>query len=606
MVALGVSTMYGFSIFTEHLKTKYGFDQSDITTISTVCNVLGYCSFIFGVVLDFAGPKVQLMLSGSFALLGLVLFGLTLDGKIHSDNKQTMLIMMSVFNGIMYLGCPSLDGGAILPLMMHFPLNRGYMIIIQKTFAGLGTSILMAYFNAFFKSPKGDDYSKFSAYSYFIGVQAFVCASVGALFIDFPAYSPCDLRKRRLTEQQLEDGKATLKVYLRQPAPFRRIIIGCTIVVCLLIHLTVSSIIGSFTTISQSGYRVIWAIVIIFLFSFCLMATPLQFLGPYRPPDRQTEFFCVGEVDDGDDELREPVEDEPAVISASGDPQYQGSFWSHLLTLDLWLFWLCLFSMWGTSTVLQFNSAQIYRSSNWGVYDAANQSFNVALIGVGSALGRITGGILDTWVARRRANGLKNIYTTMFFPLSSILLALGFLLIIVLPAKAIVLPFLIASMGNGMGWGLGVVCVRIIYAEDMGKHYNFMFSSGILATVGLNRFMFGEMFDAKAREFGTLPFCNKPVCVNNQMWILLACNVVSTASAIALHWRFARFANAQIAAGAATADVVDEESEGEMDVTDDMIEEMLDQKVDPLAEEESRADQPRSQGKSQNASPRER
>eukprot|EP00796_Vickermania_ingenoplastis_P007761 gene7761-5440_t len=41
-------------------------------------------------VLDRWGPKVQLMLSGILAMIGLCLFGLALDGKIHSDNRSTI------------------------------------------------------------------------------------------------------------------------------------------------------------------------------------------------------------------------------------------------------------------------------------------------------------------------------------------------------------------------------------------------------------------------------------------------------------------------------------------------------------------------------------
>lgn len=368
---------------------------------------------------------------------------------------------------------------------------------------------------------------------------------------------------------------------------------------------------------------VIWAITFILLCSFALMGVPLDFMGSYREPDGPSAYPALGEVrelydgaikedinrnnnsdihltrepaspldDDSNrltpsNELREQeLEEEESnaqPISDSGDPQYDGTFWSHLLTLDLWLFWLCFFSMWGTGTVLIFNATQLYKAKNWGKRDDANQNMNVALIGVGSAFGRITGGILDIWVARRRSRGQKSFYTPIFFPLSSILLAVGFMMFVFLPVRGLVLPFLIAPMGNGLGWGLGVVCVKILYSEDIGKHYNFMFSSGILATVGLNRLMFGMMFDRKADEAGTSPNCDSPSCVIPQLWILVACNVVSTISAVMLYWRFHRFANRRLAeinaARAAAAVAVNPQEES------NAMEIELLEKADPLADE---------------------
>lgn len=602
-VGLGVSTTYGFSLFTEHMKNRYGFTQGEITTVSTVGNCMANCAFLLGVIFDVAGPKVQLIFSATLASLGLLLFGLSFDDVINSDNKNTMVILFSVFSGIMYLGCPSLDGGSILPLMMNFPLHRGYMIIIQKTFSGLGTSVLMIYFNAFFRSasdPLGG--KQYSSYSYFLATQVMVFAIIGAIFIDLPVYSPCGWQRNRMSPEELEKRQATLSIYMKQVPPRRRLYIGCGLVFFLLIYLTVVSVYGGFMNISVTAYRVLWCFMMIDLLLFILLAVPFQFLGRYRVPDRPCEWSSAfGEVDETEDDgagtpqpddkedgtspnrealptqedgdvlleeadttvkyghhaahgTTEPIEDnekeesaaQPVPISMSGDPQYTGSFWGHLLSIDLWLFWLSFFGMWGTGIVMIFNSAQIYRSINYGEYNSAHQALYVAMIGVGSAVGRILSGVFDMWVSKRRARGLRNIYTTLFFPLSSLFLAFGFLLMALVPAKAIVVPFVLAAVGNGMGWGLGVLCVRIVYAEDIGKHYNFMWSAGLVATVALNRFMFGDMFDTQANKAGTSPYCNAPVCVRNQLWILLACNIVSTGAALLLHFRFASFANAKL------------------------------------------------------------
>lgn len=146
-IGIGISSSYGFSIFTEHMKSKYNFTQGDITTISTVGNCCGYMVFFSGMLFDYAGPKVLLPLVGLLTLIGYALFGMAFDDVIKDDNHNIMLVKFCVFTAIMYFGCPSMDIGAIMPLMFNFPIDRGYMVIIQKTFSGLGTSVLMAYYN---------------------------------------------------------------------------------------------------------------------------------------------------------------------------------------------------------------------------------------------------------------------------------------------------------------------------------------------------------------------------------------------------------------------------------------------------------------------------
>ncbi|KEG05172.1 putative major facilitator superfamily, transporter, partial [Trypanosoma grayi] len=143
------SSTYGFSIFTGHLRNKYGFSQTDITTITTVGNCVGYCSFLAGMLFDYAGPMAVLPIAGLLAFLGFALFGLVFDGYVVSSPT---VIHFSIFNAILSLGCPAMDVAGVMPLMLQLPIDRGYVVMIQKTFSGLGTSVLMAYFNGWFKA----------------------------------------------------------------------------------------------------------------------------------------------------------------------------------------------------------------------------------------------------------------------------------------------------------------------------------------------------------------------------------------------------------------------------------------------------------------------
>ncbi|ESS64228.1 hypothetical protein TCDM_07728 [Trypanosoma cruzi Dm28c] len=202
--------------------------------------------------------------------------------------------------------------------------------------------------------------------------------------------------------------------------------------------------------------------------------------------------------------------------------------------------------MWGTGTVMQMNAAQIYRSKNNGKFDTRTLTLYVAIMSVGSAAGRMAMGYLDMKLSALQRAGKTRTLTTIALPIGPLLLVAAYLFFAVLPGSVLLLPFLLGAMGNGVGWGVGVIALRMMYSEDIGKHYNFCFTSGAVATIALNRFMFGEMYDAEARRRGEFPSCNHPRCVRNQMFILLVVNVVATLAAALVHWRFSRFTRARL------------------------------------------------------------
>ncbi|KPA78700.1 hypothetical protein ABB37_05835 [Leptomonas pyrrhocoris] len=614
---LAMSSTYGFSIFTNHMKSQYGFNQADITTISTVGNCCGYLVFFAGILFDYTGPKVLFVVSGVLGFLGYVLFGLAFDGKITSNSKEVALIQFCIFNAILYFGCPSMDVATLMPLMANFPLERGYMVIIEKTFSGLGTSVLMVYFNGWFANTTDPLKSHFSGYAYFVGAQILLCALLGCYFIDLPPYIPCQYRKNRLTEEQAAERQRTLTVYNSQHAPLRRLYIGCAIVGANLVFLTVNSIVTGYIPTTKNGYIASSVVAVALLACFAIMALPIQALGHYPVIKRAHPHFPgLGYTDDHEDDFadidamvameavaaaekleedsanampqqpvegmevqvgnaagmnsaaaaaRSPAENtlaeaqhgnngaavgdcepvkkapKPPVNSAVGNPQYTSTFWHNLLTIDIWLFWISFFGVWGTGTVMQMNAAQLYRSINYGVYEQSSVTLYVALIGVGSAIGRVVSGVLDMYMTMRKRDGKKEILITAFFPVGCILLSIAYLFFAVMPANGLILPFLVGAIGTGMGWGLGALCVRTVYANDIGKHYNFMFSSGFVCTIALNRFMFGTMYDNEARRLNTLPNCNQPSCVRNQMFIVMAVNALSAVTAFLVHLRFSRF-----------------------------------------------------------------
>lgn len=113
------------------------------------------------------------------------------------------------------------------------------------------------------------------------------------------------------------------------------------------------------------------------------------------------------------------------------DPQYQGSFWSHLKTLDLWLCCWNTLATWGCGLVITFNSAIIYRALNMNVYEQRTNTLYSAIIGVGSALGRMSMGIFES-ILLRYPSAQRPVITTVY-PLSSTCMVIGLLFLVALP-----------------------------------------------------------------------------------------------------------------------------------------------------------------------------
>ncbi|KAF8287760.1 putative Nodulin-like [Trypanosoma cruzi] len=553
-LALGTSSNYCFSIFTDHLRNKYGYSQSDITTIGTVGDFVSNFGFHAGVLFDYVGPTVLLPVGGLFGCLGFVLFGMTFDGKISNSS----VALFALYQGITSLGLPMMDVSSVMSLMLQIPLERGYVVIIVKTFSGLGTAVLVAYFNGWFKAANSEqpEENNYSGYAYFVGGQILLCSLIGACFTRLPMYFPCSWRKKRLSSEEAAEREKTLDLYMSQHAPTRRLRTGFAIVIATLIFSTTQSITTAYVNTSRAGYLAISIVAVLLMASFSVIAMPFQFLGRYTPVcPTHMEGIGIGKTTtEPMHERTDETASESAVaggnnLGANGvavpAPQYSGSFWSHLLTVELWAVWLACFGAFGTASVMQMNAAQIYRSMNNGKFDTRTLTLYVAIISVGSAVGRMAVGYLDMKLFALQCEGKTKILTTIALPIGPLLLVAACLFFAVLPGSALLPPFLLGAMGNGVGWGMSVIALRIMYSEDIGKHYNFCFTSGAIASIGLNRFMFGEMYDAEARRRGEFPSCNHPSCVRSQMFILLFVDVVATLAAAFVHWRFSRFTRAK-------------------------------------------------------------
>ncbi|CAM40017.1 conserved hypothetical protein [Leishmania braziliensis MHOM/BR/75/M2904] len=589
-----ISTMYGFNILSNKMMELFNLSSSDLTTITTVGTVVGFATFPCGVWLDYAGPVPILIFATTLTTLGVLLYALAFNGNIKGS-----VTTLAVFCAIMNLGCSSFDTGSLMAVLGSFPLTKGPVVAIMKTFTGLGASILALINYSFFRNSDAH-------YMFFMAGLIVFMGIVAIVFIRFPPYHILDGEKTRVPQQVQARRRLTERAYLTQYPPMTRFYLGFGIIVSLVVYLTAQSFSVAYANPSDSARMGNTVAIIVLVLSLGLMAAPFPFLGgmdkeaskeyPNYPQDAG-----IGFENESDKRLLKPAADNttqaentPANVYESQkpcderadasrpeacwrtasqvivvaekvvvekklprnnyydqDPKYHTTFWQSLKQPDIWLCCWNALATWGCGMVVAFNSAQIYRALANDVYESKVNTMYSAIISVASALGRLTMGVLE-FILSHQPSEMRPVIT-IAYPVSSICMVIGLIFLLALPleSKAIVIGFFFSSFGNGFSWACTALTVHSVFAKDIGKHYNFMYVGAFIAVIALNRFGYGENYDRQAKlnrdadlaagRTPIYPRCAGKKCVANSMVILLCVNATAIVGSTWFHLRYRRF-----------------------------------------------------------------
>ena len=529
-VAMCIGVSFTFGIFTNRMKSQFNLTQPDLTTISTIGYVFGMFNFPAGVVWDRFGPRAVLLCAWLMILLGLGGFALTFSGHIPGSvpSFSFYTVMIAWSSGWM-------DTGSLMTNMFNFPHNNGDVVVLQKTFMGLGGTMFASFYAGWFKE-------QITEFSLFVAGYVCVLVGIGAYVVTLPDY----LIKRRAkkkedippvlksddtemrgeqTAQRLQQEEATgdpedqvIDTILLYPANRQRMNTGLALLGVMLVYLTTISCLLAFVELSASVRAGLAAVTLLLALSFVSL------------PLRRVRAEHGGESSGLSD-----IEADPTPTGLA-EVQYFTKFTESLKKLDIWLLWWCSFCLLGSGVTVIVNAAQIYRSINGNEFNTDTNSLNVAFIGLGSAGGRIAVGLLEQKVLKKR-----HLPITMVFPISHVFAALGLLLMLPLPATALFVPFFLFNWGLGWGWATTVLAVRRMWRYDVAKHYGFTFTAGMLAVVVLNRFTFGQLFGMEAEAQHLSPHCSGVVCVRTALLIMTGLNVSAIGAALLLHLRWRRY-----------------------------------------------------------------
>ena len=544
-VATVVGIPFAIGLLTNEVKQQYNFTQGQLTTISTVANVVGVFALPAGMMWDAYGPKMVLLSAGVMIIGGFVLLAL-----IFASYIQGTVLMFTIAFSAIGMASSWMDIASLMTNLFNFPLNNGDVVILQKTFMGLGATITSSFYSGWFDG-------QYVGYCVFTAASIALITAAGAGIIDLPPYvyrqrrEAAEAKKVIAAEGKIIDlppvametidpdaarkkkaDDAYDNVVLNVPADPRRIKIGFVLLAILMIYLTATQLITAYVHISAT-WRSLFA-------GFCLLMMMSFLAMPFVTLKQKSDLLMdksgpelQNNATGGSDDDRTPRANDVTDVDL---PRYDRTIARSLLKPDIWLLWWYAFCVWGAGTTIFSNSAQIYRSLNNNVYNSEVNAMYVAFIGIGSALGRVFCGLLEQKIITPR-----DLPMTLVLPISPVLLCIGLMAFLFLPVGGLLFSFTIFGIGFGWSWAATVLTTRRLFKTDVGKHYNFLFTAPMISTIIMNRYVFGTLYDNEATKQGHSIHCSGVACISMSMIVMTISCVTAGIGCVVVHFRWVRF-----------------------------------------------------------------
>ncbi|KAK7194138.1 Protein Associated with Differentiation [Novymonas esmeraldas] len=583
------SFSYAWNLISGKMQKRYDLSQRDLSTIATVGLVFQFGVLPYAFLYDFLGPIPISIIATIYFPLGTLLLALCFMGKIQGST-----VRLSVFNAMMACGCTMFDLTSCITVMLHFPTNRGPVTALTKTFTGVGSALVACLYAGYFNS-------KEDQYFFFLFALAIVVGALCITFLRLPPYHLTQFEERRLSVEEKERRVATKAQYLRQEAPMRRFMWGLFILIILIIYLPTQSALVSYLHWGTKPKLAFAIVVCILMFLYLLVMAPLPFLNSshiplIHPVHSTSERQLATSADDADvgaeaegrdaahyssssdqnapytakpgeevvvgearrawgevEPVVEPVE-EPVVEEQVGGasraaaaateteidyiaPAYQGSFLHNLATPEVWALWWTSFVTTGVTFVIVFNAAFLFAALQDAPVDDSLRTMLTVLNGVGSAVGRLMMAYFEVWSQKRKAEDRVPITVSVFVSTGCVIVSC--LLFLVLPARALPLPYVIAAIGNGFINGVILLVTRTIFAKDPAKHYHLCFTALVFSAVLFNRFLYGEWYTVQAEKQARADkLCYGKKCVLMPLLVMLGLSCSALLTDVLLNLRY--------------------------------------------------------------------
>lgn len=540
------SLCYTFGIFAHEVQAMGGFGMTDMASITTSMLVFSFFTLPYAFIFDYFGPKPVLCVGTVMLPLGSLLVGLIFNGSIAPT-----LTNFCIFVAIMGGGCIVFDIGTVVCVLSWFPVNKGPVVAIMKSFAGLGAAIVGTFQLAFFENDTAGFFFLLMGMALALGT---FCIATMVL----PPYHLTASQVKNLCQEEKNARHMTKHLFLTQRATVFRMAISFAFVIFLVIFLPVQSILIVYAGVGNGAKIAFACIVITSLVLYPVFALPLPFFGGMDTENMLTAAESDPATIAADLAARTGAKQEHGPCTASGEeaeleeeivgdldftaPQYQTTFAQSLLTFHLWAVFIVCFAVIGAQLVIVLNYMYIVLALGGKAKDKKFFTLLNTIHGVGSAIGRLLLAGFEMWSQNRPAEKRVPITLALFMPVIFTTLGLAFYF---LPGEALMVGHFFNAVGNGCAAAAAVLVFNTIFAKEPAKHYNFGFLAAMVSAILFNRVAFAEWYHS---QVDILHFpevingvCFAKRCVVMPLALMVGINIFAVLCAVYVHWHYSRF-----------------------------------------------------------------
>lgn len=144
-----IGATYSVGILSNGMQKVFGLSQDDIGTILSVGFLMAYFAFPAGWIMDVRGPTAVMVIATAMSIFGWGMFGLDFTGLLNAAGGN--VAWLSFLCALFFWTPGFFDPATMLTNLYMYPLDRGTIIMIQKTFMSLASTVVSLTYNGFFK-----------------------------------------------------------------------------------------------------------------------------------------------------------------------------------------------------------------------------------------------------------------------------------------------------------------------------------------------------------------------------------------------------------------------------------------------------------------------
>lgn len=165
-ISISNGAIFCFGIFSPYLKqAPFNFTQSQVNAIATAGAMASFVTPPVGYLFDHYGPSITLAAGAALNLVGWAglfyifnlasgtspssLFGSESNNHSGSSSMLGLFVIAVVFS-LSQMSSPFYEQGSVLANLQAVSTHRGKVVLVQKTFMGLGSGIISQIYSTFF------------------------------------------------------------------------------------------------------------------------------------------------------------------------------------------------------------------------------------------------------------------------------------------------------------------------------------------------------------------------------------------------------------------------------------------------------------------------